>query len=63
MLSGIDRDHGLELVCVHAETGPEIATALISGEVVVAEMVPTIPTPCWSKALMLWRFYRFWTER
>lgn len=42
MLSGIDRDHGLELVCVHAETGPEIATALISGEVVVAEMVPTI---------------------
>ena len=42
MRSGIDRDHGLELVCAHAETGPEIAAALISGEVVVAEMVPAI---------------------
>jgi NitT/TauT family transport system substrate-binding protein len=39
MRSGIDQDHGLDLTCVQAASGPEISASLIAGETVIAPMV------------------------
>jgi len=38
MRAGTDREHGVELACVHAESGPEVSAAMIAGEIDLALM-------------------------
>lgn len=38
MRVGIDRDHGVQLTCVHAQSGPEVSAAMIAGEIDLALM-------------------------